>query len=73
MTKRKTNAITDQPAEAVQEAVATVTEAVKKPAVKKPADSAEAFGVRPSETVSIIAGNRVLFLGAGLKEITIKR
>lgn len=33
----------------------------------------EAFDVRPSETVSIVAGNRVLFLGEGLKEIRITR
>lgn len=31
----------------------------------------EAFDVRPSETVSIVAGNRVLFLGEGLKEVRI--
>ena len=37
------------------------------------ADTVEAFDVRPSETVSIVAGNRVLFLGEGLKEIRITR
>ena len=31
----------------------------------------EAFDVRPSETVSIVAGNRVMFLGEGLKEVRI--
>lgn len=33
----------------------------------------EAFDVRPSETVSIVAGNRVLFLGKGLRGVTIIR
>ncbi|MBQ3478156.1 MAG: hypothetical protein IJH25_08300 [Clostridia bacterium] len=36
-------------------------------------DSAETFEVRPSETVSIVAGNRVLFLGEGLREIRITK
>ncbi|MBR2226780.1 MAG: hypothetical protein IJ893_02805 [Bacteroidales bacterium] len=47
--------------------------AEKAVATPKKAIADEAFEVRPSETVSIIAGDRVLFLGDGLKEIRITR
>lgn len=51
----------------------TTETADKAVATPTKANAEEAFDVRPSETVSIVAGNRVLFLGEGLKEIRITR
>jgi hypothetical protein len=49
----------------VNENMAPDTETAEK------AVAAEAFDVLPSETVSVIAGNRLLFHGQGLTGITI--
>lgn len=49
--------------ETAEKAVATPTKAIAE----------EAFDVLPSETVSIIAGNRVLFHGQGLTGIAITK
>ena len=47
--------------------------AEKAVATPKKAIAEESFDVLPSETVSVIAGNRVLFLGEGLCGVTIKK
>lgn len=59
---------------AVLEATEAVTEASAPKGAEKPVEpvSTEAetrYEVKPSEIVSIVAGNRVLFLGAGLTGI----
>lgn len=41
--------------------------------VESRTESCRSYDVNPGETVSIIAGNRVLFLGKGLKEIRISK
>ena len=77
--KSKTSATITPDVETAGKAVATThSESFRTPEApisdeKVVADAVEAFDVRPSETVSIVAGNRVLFLGEGLKEIRITR
>lgn len=61
--KSKTNENIIPGAETAEKAVATPAKGIAE----------EVLDVRPSETVSIVAGNRLLFLGEGLKEIRIKR
>ena len=69
--KSKTSATITPDVETAGKAVATPEAPISDENVV--ADAVEAFDVRPSETVSIVAGNRVLFLGEGLKEIRITR
>ena len=67
--KSKTSATITPDVETAGKAVATPEAPISNEKVV--ADAVEAFDVRPSETVSIVAGNRVLFLGEGLKEVRI--
>ena len=69
--KSKTSATITPDVETAGNAVATPEAPISNEKVV--ADAVEAFDVRPSETVSIVAGNRILFLGEGLKEIRITR
>lgn len=68
--------------ETAEMAVATPETPEKTDALEMPISSEEVstvedavayFDVRPSEPVSIIAGNRVLFMGQGLKAVTTVR
>ena len=68
--KSKVSANIDQDAEKDVDAVATAEN------VSSDVESVQhttSFEVRPSETVSIVAGNRILFVGSGLKKIRITR
>ena len=68
--KSKVNANIDQDVEKDVDAVATAEN------VSSDVESVQhttSFEVRPSETVSIVAGNRILFVGSGLKKIRITR
>lgn len=69
--RKKTDTSPAPAVEADSQAVATPVRPITDEYTK--ADKAEAFDVRPSEPVSIIAGNRVLFMGEGLREIRITR
>lgn len=51
----------------------TTETAEKAVATSAKANAEETFDVLPSETVAVIVGNRVLFLGEGLCGITIKK
>lgn len=68
MMKRKTGEVADQVIEAPQDAASTPQDAPETP----PAD-VRTFTVKSSQTVSIVCGNEVLFLGEGLKQITITK
>ncbi len=68
--KSKVSANIDQDVEKDVDAVATAEN------VSSDVESVQhttSFEVRPSETVSIVAGNRILFVGSGLKKIRITR